>query len=183
MELSENKMGVMPIRQLIIHMSWPMMLTFLLALHLLLSGCTSPKNLPTPSPADAGGPAPAVSASDSPIPSPTPEVLWREGMTAGNLPTEVEPVGNISSVDGPVCLALLPDADIGLYGDGDPTAGILLRKGNYLQFFPQTYATARYTEPELNWTDKDGDKNSELIIKYLIMTVMTFYLRITIWRA
>lgn len=141
-------------------------LTF--AMLLLLSGCTSPVSEVSPSPTETVSPSPGVSASDTPTPTPTPEVLWWEGKTAEYLPIEVEAPGNISSVDGPVCLALLPDADIGLYGDGDPAAGILLRKGDYLQFFPQIYATARYTMPELNWADVDGDKEKELVIKYLV---------------
>lgn len=139
--------------------------TFALVLLLLLSGCTKPQSA-VPSPVESGSPSPVASPSGSP--TPTPEVLWWEGKAAQDLPTEVEPIGNISSVDGPVCLALLPDADIGLYGDPDPTAGILLRKGDYLQFFPQTYATARYTAPELSWADVDGDKEKELVIKYLV---------------
>lgn len=133
-----------------------------LALALLLSGCATTNRDVSPSPMGT------VKMAESPTPSATPEKLWWEGKTAVDLPTEVEPAGNISSVDGPVCLALLSDADIGLYGDGDPTAGVLLRKGDYVQFFPQTYATARYTLPELNWADIDGDGENELAVKYLV---------------
>ncbi len=134
----------------------------LLALALLLSGCSAPTG------DAASSPAGMMEKAESSAPSAAPEKLWWEGRAAADLPTEVEPAGNISSVDGPVCLALLPEAGIGLYGDGDPTAGILLRKGDYLQFFPQTYATARHTLPELSWADVDGDGENELTVKYLV---------------
>lgn len=142
-------------------------LCFFLALALLLSGCTAPTGDASPAPTGSLKMAEPSDAS-SPAPTATPEKLWWEDKTAADLPTEVEPAGNISSVDGPVCLALLPEADVGLYGDGDPTAGVLLRKGDYVQFFPQTYATARYTLPELSWADVDGDGESELAVKYLV---------------
>ena len=143
---------------------------FALALLLLLSGCTSAAGPSSPPSAGTASPSPGTSASPSgsPIPITTPENTWWDGKTVEDLPTKVEPIGNISSMDGPVCLALLPDADIGLYGDGDPTLGVLLRKGDYLQFFPQTYSTARYTSPELRWADMDGDGEEELAVKYLV---------------
>lgn len=143
-------------------------LSLALVLLLLLTGCTKPDSTPSASPPGTGSTTPAPTSSASPMPTPTPEKQWWEGLGAADLPTEVEPIGNISSMDGPVCLALLPEADIGLYGDPDPAKGVLLRKGDYVQFFPQTYSTARYPSPELNWTDLDGDKELELVVKYLV---------------
>lgn len=141
---------------------------FALVLLLLLSGCTPAQDSPAPSPAVTGTAAPPTAATPTVTPTPTPEKPWWDELTAEDLPDTVEPIGNMSSLDGPFCLALLSEEDIGLYGDGDPTAGILLRKRNYLQFFPQTYSTARYPSPELTWADVDGDEEKELAIKYLV---------------
>lgn len=141
----------------------------LLVLVLLLTGCT--REPAPPSTTDTTSPVPSVNPTVSvpaATPSPTPEKSWWEGRTAERLPAEAASVGSIASLDGPVCLALLPQEDIGLYGDPDPTLGILLRKGEHLQFFPQTYATTRYTLPELAWANVDGDNDKELTIKYLV---------------
>lgn len=140
-----------------------------LLLLLLLSGCAE-STATTPSPAEPSAAIPSSVATPTPVPVPTTAVegLWWEALTREDLPEEVEPIGNISSVDGPVCLGLLEEEDIGLYGDGDPQNGVLLRKGEVLQFFPQIYATARYTLPELDWLDWDGDGEKELVVKYLV---------------
>ncbi len=143
--------------------------TLLLLLILALSSCKAG----SPAPTTAETVLPTFSANppvSSPVstPSPTPGTTWWEGKTAGTLPTSIASADSILTLDGPVCLALLPEESIGLYGDPDPTLGILLRKGSHLQFFPQLYSTTRYVLPELVWNDVDGDAKEELAIKYLV---------------
>lgn len=133
-----------------------------LLLLLFLTGCTGPGGtVSSPAATPTAGPS-------APVPTSSPIPAWWEGKTAASLPAAVEEAGNISTVNGPVCLGLIPEADIGLYGDPDPALGILLRKGEHLQYFPQVYSTARYVLPELSWTDLDGDGEHELVAKFLV---------------
>lgn len=136
---------------------------FLLALLLLLSGCTVGNDGDTPSP---GG---VVQVSPTPLPTASPgEPSWWEGITLAELPTEITPFGTIAASEALVCLALFSQAEVGLYASPDPTAGLLLRKGTTLQFFPQIYSTQRYNSPEASWGDVDGDGEEELSVKYLV---------------
>lgn len=143
----------------------------LLALAVLLGGCSRPPAEPTPPPAASPSPTPALEAP----PTETPEPLWWD-VSPEELPDTAAAAAAVAAGgEDFYLLGQLPEQDIALYGRGlrNPEdggcSGVLLRRGDTLTPFQQRYMPLTDPAlPELRWVDLDGDGAEELAVKYML---------------
>lgn len=152
---------------------------FIYLMLLFLSGCGRADVAPltgasvTNFPSDAGSPSTVVPFGEAE----TEELTWginfgMEDIVLDDLPREnakPDQFGVSSRTEPIFLLASVEKADIRLYGLNTPKEyGILLRKGDVLQYFQQTYGVQDGVLPELQWEDLDADGQSELVARYFI---------------
>lgn len=131
---------------------------------------------PADSPAQSD-PEPHAEPEPQPAPKPQPQASAVDLPSLDELPTEILDVRTmadlIDSTEPYWLLELLDyEEEIAIYTANpmeryfEKLNGVYLRYGDHLQYFEQQICPYTYVQPEMTWTDFDGDGDDELLVIY-----------------